>query len=301
MATRKSGLTLLLKCSLPWCLLPVHLSPKLFSVNGVDMAEILLILSYICAKEMLMCIPLLLIVGYLLKHYTDVPNGYIPYIETGMGLALGLIYGGVFVGGFNNVILYGGQGCVLGFISITIYDAVHGVVKHNCTSEVSMKEKKKINLWEHKAFVYTLAFLGGVLITALIKFITTGVEGLVYYLANEAIYSVLTLLLVDFLLKVSLDKTSITWQYWVMIGLMVLAVVSYGIASTMTTWTLVFTCLIIMAVFVAGSALICCKLYKPAVKKKVETVFEKATNDIIDMTSLSRSDAEEVVKYFIVK
>lgn len=164
-----------------------------------------------------------------------------------------------------------------------------------------MKEKKKINLWEHKAFVYTLAFLGGVLITAFIKFITTGVEGLVYYLANEAIYSVLTLLLVDFLLKVSLDKTSITWQYWVMIGLMVLAVVSYGIASTMTTWTLVFTCLIIMAVFVAGSALVCCKLYKPAAKKKVETVFEKATNDIIDMTSLSRSDAEEVVKYFIVK
>ncbi len=264
------------------------------------MTEVLLILSYICSKEMLMCIPLLLIAGYLFKHYTDVPNGFIPYIETGMGLAVGLLYGGLIAKGWNNVIMYGGQGCVLGFISISLYDAVHGTIKHNCnSSEVSMKEKKKINLLEHNAFVNAVAFLGAVFITALIKFITTGVDGLIYFLLNGAVFYVLPLLVVDFLIKVRVDKTTITWRYWLMAGFIVLAVISYAIASIMTTWPLVFICLIIMAVFAGLATLVCNKWYKPALVKKAEGVKEKAVNDLIDLTSLPRSDCEAVFNYFV--
>ena len=56
------------------------------------MTEIVAILSLICSKEMLMLVPLLIIVGYLLKHYTDFPNGYIPVVEISLGLILGIVY-----------------------------------------------------------------------------------------------------------------------------------------------------------------------------------------------------------------
>lgn len=264
------------------------------------MTEILLILSYICSKEMLMCVPLLLIVGYLIKHYTTIPNVYLPYIETGMGLAVGLIYGGLITKGWNNVIMYGGQGVVLGFISISLYDAVHGVVKHNCRSEdLSMKEKKKVNLWEHRAFVYTLAFLGGVLLTGLTKLVMYGVDGLIYYLVNEAIYSVFTLLLVDFLIKYSTDKSLLTWQYWVMDAFMVLAVLSYAGASLMTTWLGVWVMLIVMVSFVAIAGFWCNKMYKPAVNKKAQAVYDAAVNSVIEKAGVPRATAEDVTNYFV--
>lgn len=264
------------------------------------MTEILLILSYICSKEMLMCVPLLLIVGYLIKHYTTIPNVYLPYIETGMGLAVGLLYGGLITRGWNNVIMYGGQGVVLGFVSISIYDAVHGVIKHNCRSEdLSMKEKKKINLWEHRVFVYTLAFLGGVLFTGLTKLVMYGVDGLVYYLVNEAIYSVFTLLIADFLIKYSTDKSLLTWQYWVMDVFMVLAVLSYAAASLMTAWGPVWALLIIMVSFIALAGFWCNKMYKPSVTKKAQEVYETAVNNVIETAGVSRPTAEEVTNYFI--
>lgn len=264
------------------------------------MTEILLILSYICSKEMLMCVPLLLIVGYLVKHYTTIPNASLPYIETGMGLAVGLLYGGLIAKGWNNVIMYGGQGVVLGFISISLYDAVHGVVKHKCNSEdLSMKDKKKINLWEHRAFVYGLAFLGGVILTGLGKLIMGGVDGLVYYLVNEAVYSVLTLLVVDFLIKYSTDKTLLTWQYWVMMAIMVLAVISYAVASLMTTWPLVWAFIVGAVVLVAGAGLWCNKLYKPSIQKKAEAVHDTAVNAMIDMTGLPRAKCEEITNYYL--
>ncbi len=258
------------------------------------MAEVLLILSYICAKELLMSVPLLLIVGYLIKHYTTLPNVYIPYIETGLGLIIGLLYGGLVVGGFKNVIMYGGQGLVLGFISISLYDAVHGITKHNCNLETKMEEKKKLNLWDHKAFVYTCAFLTGVVITGLIKLIMYGVDGMVYYFVNEAIFAVLILLLVDFFLKFSTDKTVLVWQYWVMDGFMVLAVLTYAIASLMTTWVLVWVLLCVSALFVACAGLWCNKMYKPAVAKKSEAVYQKALEDVNKLTT-----PEEIVNYFI--
>lgn len=264
------------------------------------MTEILLILSYICSKEMLMCIPLLLIVGYLIKHYTTIPNVYLPYIETGMGLAIGLIYGGLITKGWNNVIMYGGQGVVLGFISISLYDAVHGVAKHKCISEdLSMKEKKKINLWEHRAFVYTLAFLGGVLLTGLTKLVMYGVDGLVYYLLNEAVYSIFTVLIVDVLVKYSTDKSLLTWQYWIMDGFMVLAVLSYATASLMTTYGTMWAFLIGTVSFIAAAGIWCNKMYKPSIAQKAKAVYDSAVTNVMEKTGVARTTAEAVTDYFI--
>ncbi len=261
------------------------------------MAEVLLILSYICAKEMLMCVPILLIVGYLIKHYTTLSNVYIPYIETGLGLLIGLLYGGLIVGGFNNVIMYGGQGLVLGFISISLYDAVHGITKHKCNLETNMeKEKKKLNLLDHRAFVYTCAFLGGVVIVGLIKLIMYGVDGLVYYLLNEAIFAVPFLLVTDTLIKYSTDRKVLVWQYWVMIGFLALAVGAYAVASLMTTWVQVWVILTVAVLFVVASGLWCCKMYKPAIAKKAEAVYQQALEDVNKLTT-----PEEIVNYFIVK
>ncbi len=267
------------------------------------MAEVFLILSYICAKEMLMCVPILLIVGYLIKHYTTLPNAYIPYIETGLGLLFGILYGGLVVGGFKNVVLYGGQGVVLGFISISLYDAVHGIVKHKCNLETKQMEeaKKKFNPWEHNAFCYTVAFLGGVVLAAIGQLIMYGVDGMVYYLVNNAVHSVYLVILVDVIFKIRADKKLLNWQYWVMDGFVLLAVWAYCVASLMTTWAMVWVFLIVSVAFLTGAGLWCQKMYKPAISKKAEDVFTNAVNYVIEKTGMTRPEAEELTNYFIVK
>ena len=267
------------------------------------MAEVFLILSYICAKEMLMCVPILLIIGYLIKHYTTLPSASIPYIETGLGLIMGILYGGLVVGGLKGVVLYGGQGIVLGFISISLYDAVHGVIKHKCNLEnleTKMEEtKKKFNLWEHNAFCYTVAFLGGVVLAAIGQLIMYGVDGMVYYLVNNAIHSVYLVILVDVIFKLRADKKLLNWQYWIMEGFVLLAVWAYCVASLMTTWGMVWVCLIVAVGFLAGAGLWCQKMYKPAIAKKAEEIYTEAVNSVIDKTGMTRAEAEELTNYFI--
>ena len=88
--SKKNTLSYLSSSLLPWFLLPLQVfSESLFSTKEETMTEIVAILSLICSKEMLMLVPLLIIVGYLLKHYTDFPNGYIPIVEISLGLILG--------------------------------------------------------------------------------------------------------------------------------------------------------------------------------------------------------------------
>lgn len=259
------------------------------------MAEVLLMLSYVCAKELLMWVPFLLIIGYLLKHYTTLSNAYIPYIETGLGLLIGVLYGGLIVRGIKGVIMYGAQGLVLGFISISLYDAVHGITKHKCNSEIKMeKEKKTFNPWKHNAFCYTVVFLGGIVLAAVGQLIMYGVDGMVYYLANNAIHSVYLVLLVDVIFKIRADKKLLNWQYWVMIALVVLAVWGYSVASLMTTWAMVWVCLGISAIALVGAGLWCQKMYKPAVAKTAEEVYNKA---IAEVSNLATS--KEIVDYFI--
>ena len=267
------------------------------------MAEVLLILSYICAKEMLMCVPILLIVGYLIKHYTTLPNALIPYIETCLGLIIGILYGGLVVGGFKGVIMYGGQGLVLGFISISLYDAVHGLIKHKCNLETKQMEetKKKFNPWEHNAFCYTVAFLGGIVLAAIGQLIMYGVDGMVYYLINSAVHSVYLVILVDVIFKIRADKKLLNWQYWVMIAFVILAVWAYCVASLMMEWRLVWVCLIVSAGFLASAGLWCQKMYKPAVSKKATEVYETAVNTVIDKTGMTRVEAENLTNYFIIR
>ncbi len=147
--------------------------------------------------------------------------------------------------------------------------------------------------------MYTLAFLRGVLLTGLAKLVMYGVDGLIYYLLNEAVFSIFTVLLVDFLVKFATDKSLITWQYWVMDVFMVLAVLSYAGASLMTTVGPMWAFLIGTISFIAAAGVWCNKMYKPSVAKKAQEVYDAAVNSVIEKAGVPRATAEAVTDYFV--
>lgn len=253
------------------------------------MAEVLLILSYICSKQMLMCVPVLLIVGYLVKHYTTIPNAYIPYIECAIGLVIGVLYGGLIAKGFINIFSYGAQGLVLGFISISLYDAVHGVVKLNCCKENRMKEeKKKFKPFEHSSIVYACALVCSIIVFGLIKLVFYGGDSCVKWLLDEAHGFIYVCLLTDILMKLIQHKergVKIVWQYWVLVGFIFLSDIAYVTASIMPTWTLVFVFIICGTVGCLLAAILWCnKMYIPAIKKRDEELLEIGTEKICDIS-----------------
>ena len=267
------------------------------------MAEALTILGLICSSHMIMFVPLLIIVGYLLKHYTTMPNKFIPFVETGLGMAIGVLYA---VTGrpeeniVTGIIMYAGQGIVLGFSSIAIYDALHGTIGHKCKlMEESMeeKEKKKFNPFDHSAIVYGIAIVGSVVVCGLIEMAFHGVEGMLNYLLNYAHYNILTCIALDIMSKVASDRKSIVWQYWVMVALIARADVCYVVASVTTTFLWMWVCIGGTVTLLASSLLFCKMCYEPAVAKKKEEVLSIVREDLIEI-GVPESKVEGVTNYF---
>ena len=101
---KKDTLSCLSNSLLPWFLLPLQVYSDFLFSKEKTMADIVAILSLICSKEMLMLVPIMIITGYLLKHYTKFPNGYIPVIEMSMGFVLGIVYAVAFNPGPSDTI-----------------------------------------------------------------------------------------------------------------------------------------------------------------------------------------------------
>lgn len=302
---KKDTLSCLSNSLLPWFLLPLQVySDFLFSKEKI-MADIVAILSLICSKEMLMLVPIMIITGYLLKHYTKFPNGYIPVIEMSMGFVLGIIYAVAFNPEGNivaSISMYGGQGLVLGFVSISIYDAVHGAVCHHIGKEVQMEEtekKVKANPFEHPVFVYFLAFLAATLYNFLVYLIFYGVHDSLIYLRDGAVTIIPTMVLIDVICKLATgNRKSINWQYLVMVGLVVASTLFYTGASVTTTKFAMYACLALCATSAAGSALVCNKLVCPTRSGAVDSVKEKAVSDLVEL-GVPRESAEMSAEYFL--
>lgn len=110
------------------------------------MSELITTLILFIDETLLYWVPALMILGVYVKHCTKVPNYFIPLIEVAGGFVLGIAYGvalsleaGGFVGGFLAIIQYGGQGALLGFVAMAMYDLVKGALK----MILSRKEEKE--------------------------------------------------------------------------------------------------------------------------------------------------------------
>ena len=96
-----------------------------------------LILSLI-PPGLLIWIPVLIVIGYLLKHGTSFPNGLITMALFGISAIVSAIYGYGATEGMATpirmtevLLAYGlGYGFLLAVSAVFLYDAVHGAVKH---------------------------------------------------------------------------------------------------------------------------------------------------------------------------
>ncbi len=100
------------------------------------MGEIISLVFSLIVPGLLIWLPVLMIIGYLLKHATGFPNEFIGLVLLAAAIIISLLYGigataDSSVGRWVTVfIAYGlGQGFLLTFATVFIYDVIHGVAK----------------------------------------------------------------------------------------------------------------------------------------------------------------------------
>lgn len=246
--------------------------------------EILSLLSMICDARLLMCIPFLWEVGFIIKHYTRLYNGYIPMVEAVLGAIIGVIYG-AFVGKNGvlpvDIITYGAQGLVVGCASCFTYDAFHGIVNHKCEilKEEDM-EKKKFHPLEHAWFVYGLAIVESVIACGLVELVFHGKAEMVKWFAYYAHLTIIPCVAIDIMTKVSRERPLVTWQYFVLEALIVVADLLFTWASITTTNIPMFILLASTAIVIGGAVIWYLKFYKPAYAKKCAEVAEAIKSEL---------------------
>ena len=108
------------------------------------MTELISTLVLFINETLLYWVPALVVLGYAVKHCTCFPNQLIPLIEVSSGALVGVLFGLVTCGGnILDVIMYAGQGALLGIIAIALYDMVHGAIKE-WKSRQKAKEEKNV-------------------------------------------------------------------------------------------------------------------------------------------------------------
>ena len=255
------------------------------------MQTILSIMNVICARQIIMAIPLLILVGYFLKHYwPSFPNKAIPEVEIALGIAVGILYAVTSKEGplAFSIIQYGAQGIVVGALSVVLYDSVHSALPHKCNStmEESMKEKnekKPFKPLEHASIVYAIAIVGAAVASGIIEVIFHGVAGAVTYMLGYVHYGILTCVAIDVMLKLTNDRSTLVWQYWVMEAMVVVADVLYVGASITTTYGLMWALLVSAVTVLVGAGIWSKKMYEPAKVKKQTQVLEAVEGDLVEL------------------
>lgn len=112
------------------------------------MGEIISLIFTLVAPGLLIWLPVLLIIGYLLKHATSFPNEFIGVVLLISAVVISVLYGiGITdsntAGRWSTVLIaYGiGQGFLLTFASVFVYDVIHGAAKYIKRKQESRKQK----------------------------------------------------------------------------------------------------------------------------------------------------------------
>lgn len=243
------------------------------------MQAIFEILALICDKQIIMAIPLLILVGYFLKHYwPSFPNKAIPEVEALAGMIIGIVYAVT-----SNekpiavaIIKYGAQGIVVGALSVLVYDIFHNALpKREKPSEENMEEKtKKFVPLEHPSIVYAIAIIGSAIISGAIEAIFNGFDSALFYMLNYVHYGILTCLALDIILKLTNDRKLLVWQYWVLTGLVLAADVLYVAASVTTTFFWMWFFLVLCFTILIGAGIWSKKVYEPSKAKRKGQVLD---------------------------
>lgn len=150
---KADGASLLSRSSFPWLLQFLLLwLAHYVSTSSEDniLGEIISLIFTLIAPGLLIWLPVLIVAGYLLKHATKFPNEFIGMVLLVVSVVIALLYGvgataGTGVERWVTVLVaYGlGQGFLLTFSTVFVYDVVHGALKFIKRKKEEKAEKKE--------------------------------------------------------------------------------------------------------------------------------------------------------------
>lgn len=224
-----------------------------------------LILSLI-PPGLLIWIPVLIVIGYLLKHGTSFPNGLITMALFGISAIVSAIYGYGATEGMATpirmtevLLAYGlGYGFLLAVSAVFLYDAVHGAVKHirqkrgeegteratapaieedgeMAEEKTALKDEKRRKLHMTSFLTYLLVVAGSVVLGTLMA-LPWGIGPALDFVSKAIFLGVVMVVAADIAFKARYEKWKLIWQYWIGIVLVLGADWCFFWASMTTEW-----------------------------------------------------------------
>lgn len=234
--------------------------------------ELNMILSVVPAG-LIVWVPVLIIIGYLLKHGTSFPNGFITLMLFAISAAVSAAYGFFDTEGMaapmralEVILAYGlGYGLLLAMLATFLYDSVHGAVKHirgrngrseeagagcaaasakemkmaeTATASVTVAEgtaEKKRKFRMTSFLTYLLVVIGSVALGTLMA-LPWGIGPALDFVSKALVLAVIMCGAADAAFKIRFEKWKLMWQYWIGIVLVIGADWCFLWASMTTTW-----------------------------------------------------------------
>lgn len=280
------------------------------------MIELASLVLGIIPGGLLVWIPVLIVIGYLLKHGTAFPNGLITITLFAIAVAVSAVYGFMDTDGMAlpfrvaEILAYGaGYGFLVAGAAVLAYDSVHGIIKQarerkglSCSAEdASAKEEKMAEGKAGKRKLRMTSFLTNLLVVVgsvalgTLMALPWGIESALDFVSKAFFLAIIMVMAADAAFKIRYEKWKLLWQYWVGLVLALGADWCFLWASKTTTWGMMALALGCVALLGIGSAVCFMVGYKPAVEKRKEEYiaeYQKALED----KGVDKATAESVAQ-----
>ena len=254
-------------------------------------------------------IPVLIVIGYLLKHGSAFPNGFIALALFGIAAAVSVIYGYMATEGMATplrvsevLIAYGlGYGFLLAFAAVFFYDTVHGAMKQirkrnggrnageehvtapakEESMEMTEKEKGKKKFRMTSFLTYLLVVIGSVVLGTLMA-LPWGIGPALDFISKAIFLAVIMVLAADAAFKIRYERWKLLWQYWAGLALVLGADWCFLWASMTTTWGMMALALGCVALLGIGAGAWFLAWYGPKVAAKKEAYLAEYEQALVE-------------------
>ena len=266
---------------------------------------------------LLIWIPVLIVIGNLVKHGTDFPNDYIAVVLFGIAMVVSIVYG---IGATEGMIApfrvveillaYGlGYGFLLSTSAVFLYDAVHGALRHRKAKkdekETAEAERATVSAAKNKEtkmaeavkkedkgakkrkfrmtsfLTYLLVVIGSVVLGTLMA-LPWGIGSALDFISKAIFLAVIMAMAADAAFKIRFEKWKLLWQYWVGLALILGADWCFFWASMTTTWGMMALALGFVALFGASAAVIFWVVYRKKVQEKENAYLAEYEKALVD-------------------
>ena len=264
-------------------------------------------------------IPVLIVIGYLLKHGTSFPNGFIAIALFLISAIVSAVYGYGATEGMATplrvseiFLAYGlGYGFLLAVSAVFIYDAVHGMLKQirlrkerkegteraTASSEEGVMSEKKTDGREKKKLrmtsflTYLLVVTGSVVLGTLMA-LPWGIGPALDFISKAVFLAVIMVMAADVAFKARYEKWKLLWQYWIGLALILGADWCFFWASMTTAWGMMALALGFVALLAVGATVVFWVVYRKKVAEKKEAYLAEYEKALVDKGVNAETAAE---------